>query len=251
MTFWFRQPMTVLDVESTGKRARLDRIVTGYVATLWPANEGARVNVDSRVLINPGVPSHPKAIEVHGITDEVARAKGCDPAEGIESLTIAVYRALAARFPVIAFNAPFDLGMLHWEGERHGIETVAQRLGCEPGSIAPIVDPRVLDKRVEPYRPGSRRLEPTCQRWGVRLDGAHDADFDAMAAGRLAYRFAQRFPEIGQIPLGILHELQVGWYREQAAGLQSYFRNKKGQRDAVVDPCWPLCANPDHERAEE
>lgn len=243
---WYLDPITVFDLETTGVDTRNDRIVTGYVATLWPARLGARVQVDARVFANPEYPIHPKATEAHGITNAMAEERGAWAPDVVEALAIAVARAMGAGFPVVVFNGAFDFTMLHFECLRHGKPTVAELLGCAAGAIAPVIDAHVIDKFVEPYRRGSRTLEATCLRWGVRIDGAHDASFDAMAAGRLVYVLGKRFKHIGDTPLSVLHDQQVTWRRIQAMGLQDYFRNKKGQRDAVVDPCWPVCVTSNH-----
>lgn len=247
-TPWYLQPMTAYDLESTGVNARTDRIVTGYVGTLWPREQGAGIEVSAKVLINPGVPIPAGATEVHGITDEQVRAHGCDPRDGIESIAYAIARSLMAGFPVVGFNVAYDLTMLHYECVRWGVSTVGERLGCKADGIGPIIDAHVLDKAVDPYRRGSRKLEPTCEAYGVRIDGAHDAQYDALAAARVAYRIACRYEEIGDAPLQALHDRQRVWRREQAAGLQNYLRHKKQppQPDAVVDPCWPVCVDPTH-----
>lgn len=246
MTPWYRQPLAPFDLETTGLDTRNDRIVTGYVAHLLPpVGAGSwEVRVSTRVLINPGVPIHPKATEAHGITDEMARAKGIDPAVGVNSIAHSVARALLARIPVVGFNLPYDLTMLHFECLRHDVPTVAERIGCSPGEIAPIIDAHVLDKAADPYRKGSRKLEATCEYYGVRIDGAHDAAHDALAAARVAFRIATRYADIGEAPANVLHDQQVHWHRQQKASLQRFKR--KTDPGIVIDPCFPVCVDPTH-----
>ena len=244
---WYLQPFGVFDLETTGVNAREDRIVTGYMATLFPASAGAQVRIDAKVLLDPKYPIHPKATEKHGISNEHARLYGIDPRDGIWAISIALHRAWSAGFPVVVFNGAFDFSFVHFECLRYDVPTPADQLGRPAGEIGPVIDAHVLDKHVDKYRSGSRTLEATCKHWGVRLDTAHEADSDAMGAGRLAYTLAHRFPrEVGAVDLATLHERQRGWRRDQQSSLQRHFRTKGGKPDAVVDPCWPLCIDLTH-----
>lgn len=241
---WWQQPMMPFDLESTGVSVHTDRIVTGYVATLLPGAETWTVRVDTKVLVDPGVEIPAGATAVHGITTAMAKEHGADPAEGVNSIAEAIAQGLKAGFPVVGYNLAYDLSMLYWECRRLDLPTVAERLGAG-ATVAPVVDAHVLDKAVDKYRKGSRKLDATCAYWGVRFDGAHDAGYDALAASRLAYRLAARHPvEIGNVPLHMLHERQASWRREQCASLREYFI-KQG-RPSHVDPCWPECVNRDH-----
>jgi DNA polymerase-3 subunit epsilon len=53
-----------------------------------------------------------------------------------------------------------------------------------------VVDPLVIDKWLDRYRKGSRKLEAICAHYGAVLDEAHDADFDAHRgrAARVVHR---------------------------------------------------------------
>lgn len=253
---WWCSPMAPYDLESTGVNVRKDRIVTGYVGLLRPRDPGTPwdVSTQTSVLVNPGVPIHPKATEKHGITDEYAQQHGADPADGVYSIAESISQCLLARIPVVVFNGSFDFSMLHYESLRHGVQTVAERLDVadlasmiDPKRYGPIIDAHVLDKQVDPYRKGSKTLEATAAHYQVKLEGAHDAAFDALAAARIVYRIAKTHPSIGDMDIWDLHAWQVRWRANQAASLQAYFRRTNPQ--AVVDPCWPLCLDPTHEEA--
>jgi DNA polymerase III subunit epsilon len=247
MAEWHLDPITAFDLETGGVSTKADRIVTGYVATILGRADGRTVLPGAQVLIDPGVDIDPKATEVHGITTEHARKHGCDPADGVNSIAEALARSLLAHIPVIGFNVSFDLSMLYWECLRHGVPTVAERLGLAPGAmVGPIIDAHVLDKHVDPYRRGSRKLDVTAAHYGIRLDNAHTADADAMAAARVAVAIAEEYPEIAQAPPRSLHQAQKLWRAEQMTGLQHYFRTKGGKPDAWCDPCWPICTDPTH-----
>ena len=96
------------------------------------------------------------------------------------------------------------------------------------------------------HRTGGRKLEDLCRHYEVRLDGAHSADADAIAACRVAWRIASAKTAIGQTRLPDLHELQVEWARKQAKGLADYFRRTPGkehQADGVRGD-WPFIPRP-------
>lgn len=249
---WYLDLMTEFDLESTGIDTREARIVTGFAATSLgnTAPDWCRVPGAS-VLINPGVPIPAQAARIHGVTDEIAQAKGCDPADGVNSIAEAVARSLVARIPVVGFNLAYDFGLLHWECIRYGLSTVGERVGrTRDAMFGPIIDAHVLDKQVS-RRPGSRKLDDSkgpgvATFYGVPLLDAHTADADAIAAGRVARVIGERHPEIGSLDVITLHQRQKAWRAEQMIGLERYFRTMKGQADAYCDPCWPLCVDLTH-----
>ena len=135
---------------------------------------------------------------------------------------------------MIAFNASFDLTILERECRRHD---------CEFPTLL-VIDPYVLDKKLDKWRKGSRTLASTCQHYNVRLDGAHDATEDAVAVANVALRMAVQFPTELQIDLPSLHSKQVMWRHTAAAEFQTYLRTKKGEVDAVVNGEWPVQSLP-------
>lgn len=252
MTAWHEGPLCVFDTESTGVDVRKARIVTGYAATILGAAEGRRVRPGADVLINPGVDIPEEATRMHGVTNEMAREKGCTPAEGIYAIVEALGSALKARIPIVGFNLAYDFGLLYHECLRHDVITLAEMLGKPPnGMFGPVIDAHVLDKHVDPYRKGSRKLDDskgpgTATHYGVPLTAAHTADADAIASARVAVRIASLYPEIGKADLGTLWLSQRRWRAEQMASLTEYFRTKKKEPDAWCDPCWPYCITPEH-----
>lgn len=247
MTDWHLGPLTPFDLESTGVNTREARIVTGYVATVLGRADGRRTMIGAQVLIDPGVDIPAGATEKHGITTEHARERGCDPEDGINSLAEALAQSLKARIPIVGMNLAYDFSLLHWECLRHSVPTVAERMGLPPSApVGPIIDAHILDKHVDPYRKGSRKLVDIAAHYGITLDNAHTADADALASVRVAVAIADRHPEIAGMSLRSLHLAQKDWRAHQAAGLQHHFRTKGGKAEAYVDPCWPQCVDPTH-----
>src|SRR5690606_7744711 len=181
-------------------------------------------------LIAPEIPISDGAAAVHGITDQQAREDGQEPAIALAQIADELQGAIANGIPLVAFNASFDTTILDRELTRHGIDLdLTQAL---------VIDPFVIWKQLDRYRKGKRTLTAACEAFGVRLDGAHDATEDALAAARVAWVLAERYPDELQIDLGHLHANQKAWKADQAASLQRYFR--KSDPTAVVDPGWPI-----------
>lgn len=248
---WHLQPMTAFDLETTGVDTREARIVTAYVATFGArATDGrgrARFERTS-LIVDPGIPIPPEASRVHGITDEIARAKGVHARDGVNTVAQEVAASLLARIPIVGFNLAYDLTLLYRECLRWELPTVAERLGRPPASmVGPIIDASVLDKHFDQYRKGSRKLTDVTAHYGITLDNAHTADADAIAALRVAVAVATKFAGV-DMPTDVvaLHHMQKAWRADQAAGLQRHFRTKGGRPDAYVDPCWPLCTDDTH-----
>lgn len=141
----------------------------------------------------------------------------------------ALTQVILAGVPIVAMNARFDLTLLDRE---------IQRYGLDPLPTGPVIDPYVIDKHVDTYRAGKRTLTHLCQHYQVRLDAAHSADADAVAACRIAWRQATLYPQLADMTLDELHTAQIGWAAEQAASLQEHFRKK--DPNAVVEGAWPL-----------
>ncbi|MEU4256313.1 3'-5' exonuclease [Streptomyces fradiae] len=226
---WHTGRLCGFDLETTGVDVETDRIVTACVVQCG----GDQPTQSATWLADPGVPIPDGAAAVHGITTERARAEGKPASEVVGDVLAALRHAIAQRVPVVAMNARFDLTILDREARRHGHTPLPD--GREGLCV---VDPLVLDKAVDPYRPGSRKLTALCAHYQVPIGEAHTADADAIAACRVAWRIATLHPHIAAYGLGELHAVQAGWAAEQAASLQEYLRRKDPA--AVCPPEWPL-----------
>ena len=218
----------VFDLETTGVDVTSDRIVTAHVGVLDA--KGREIAARSW-LADPGIPIPEGAAAVHGISTERARRDGRVAREVVTEITESLRALFAQGVPVVAYNASYDFSLLTHECLRHGIRPLES-----PG---PIIDPHVIDKAVDRYRKGKRTLQVVAEHYAVRLDGAHEASADAIAAGRLALAIARNFP------LGAsaheLHTQQIGWARTQAESLTEYFI-RIGRLDAedALDGTWPV-----------
>lgn len=241
-TKWDRMPMLALDFEATGVNPHEDRMVTAALVHVEPEK---RPRIDSYV-VDPGVDIPEGATEVHGYTRDRAIAEATHTvAQALFEIVGRVALWLEHGKPLVVMNAPYDITLLEAECARHGIEGLVIRRG-HASKIAPIVDPLVLDKAVDKYRKGGRRLEQLCEVYGVRHTGAHDASGDALACCRLWPRIIARHPEAFRgFTLGALHQAQIAWRREQQISLAAYF-NRIGEHEkaATVSTEWPIQSRP-------
>lgn len=252
--------LVAFDLETTGVDVEADRIVTATIIGLG----GGRGTEPSNWIADPGVEIPDEAAKVHGITTEVARAKGRPAAEVVEEVTAALAAALTPGVALVGHNVgSYDLNLLHVECLRYGLPTLSNR--HPDGQVWPVLDTRVLDQHVWPYRrrvsetQGARVLKTCAQAYGLSWDdeAAHGSEYDALVAARVLYRIGQvahmdpndwppaikqvrrpRFHELRDLDLETLHHRQIEWAAEQAAGLQAHFR--KSDPAAVVDGSWPL-----------
>lgn len=232
---WHRELLIGFDLETTGTDPREARIVTAAVIEVADGERrGHRT-----WLADPGIPIPAGATAVHGITDARAAAEGSPPDRVADAVAEALTGYWRAGVPVVAYNAPFDLTLLAAELRRHRLPSLAEQLGGAP--VGPVIDPLTVDRAVDRYRKGSRRLSAVCAEYGVALEDAHDASADALAAARLARAIALRHPKVAALGPAALHERQIAWAAERAADFQAYLR-RKGERGAVVDGGWPLHA---------
>lgn len=235
MSSWHTGPLALFDLESTGIDCHRDRIVTAAVIEVGAGRE-------SRThpwLLDPGIPIPDGAAAIHGVTTEQAQASGAEAAGGVWEIAEALIRCVKAGVPVVGHNVSYDVTMLWAECIRHehrehvtAIEDLAAE-GC-------VVDTFVLDKAVDTYRKGSRRLLDVAAHYGVILteQEAHGAEADALAAGRIAWVIAQRHPELVQRDPKSLHSWQAMEKRAQAESFGRYL-TKQGKTDDVARE-WPL-----------
>lgn len=238
MTTWARGALTAADTETTSPNPEDARVVEICLAIIQP---GQPTDVRTAV-VNPGVEVPDEAAAIHGYTTERVRAEGKPAPDVLDAFVEDLANSLRVGIPLVIMNAPYDLTLLDRELQRHGLPSLAEQAGREPY----VIDPYVIDKALDKYRKGSRKLTDMATHYGVQLgEDAHDAGADALAAARIAFKLAIKFSAL-QRDLELLHLKQVTWAREQAISLQTYFR--KTDPAAVVEGAWPLIPRP---RAEE
>jgi DNA polymerase-3 subunit epsilon len=200
---WNEGPLLGFDLETTGVNPRSDLPVQVALISWEPYGSGYR-NV---FIVDPGceVPSGAEA--VHGISTQKARQEGCPLGEAAAIVHAALGKAQADRVPI------------EWRA---------------------LVDPLVIDRKVDCFRAGKRRLDALCEIYQVALGSPHDAGSDADATLSLARTIAYRYPEIAKYEIGELTELQAGWHREWALEYDSWCRENGEPGLALEEFCWPM-----------
>ncbi|MEU8772548.1 3'-5' exonuclease [Streptomyces sp. NPDC048606] len=233
MGAWHGGALIGFDLETTGTEPGESRIVTAAVVEV----RDGEVRERRGWLADPGIPIPEQASAIHGISTARAVAEGRPVREVAEEVARALVGHWRAGAVVVAYNAAFDLTLLTAELARHGLPSLADRLGgAETG---PVIDPLTIDRAVDRYRRGKRTLEAVCGVYGVTLDAAHDAGADALAAVQVARALAARYPEVADLTPADLHDRQGTWHARWARDFQSYLR-RQGSADAVIDTAWPL-----------
>jgi DNA polymerase-3 subunit epsilon len=185
---WEELEIALLDVETTGRDASIDRVIEVGIAIA----RGGKVLSKHNWLVNPGVPIPQSSSEVHGITD-------ADVADKPPFAHVAkeIAETLGARVPA-AYNALFDKAFLLAELARASFDAAAY-----PSLKRDVVwvDPLVWAREIQQAEK-SRSLGEVAQRLGIELERAHRASEDAEAAARVLYALCvgERSGEPGRVP---------------------------------------------------
>ncbi|TDP29897.1 exonuclease domain-containing protein [Nocardia ignorata] len=231
MTSWTELPLAAFDLETTSPDPHTARIVTACVLRI----DGGDVTRRHWVA-NPGVPIPAEATEIHGYTDEYVSKHG-RPHDDVVAEVVTELQAVWQEGRALAvYNGSYDLTLL-----------AAQDAEFTIGGL--VVDPFVLDKQYDRFRKGSRKLSAVMIHYGMRLDDAHDAEADALAAARLAWKLPRTFPHLAEFTADELMERQTHWYREEAHRFRDYLRRNDRDHSGVRTQ-WPIQAtNPESEAA--
>lgn len=230
---WPTLPLLAIDTETTGVDPFTDRIVEDAAVLVAP---GGEVLAWSTHIVDPGIDIPAGAAAIHGITTDRARTEGISPTEMLDNLGnriaghLADHESLAA---VVIYNARYDWPLLLSEAQRHG---------CHFPAAVPIIDPLTLDRMVDPYRKGGRKLVTVAAHYGVELDGdAHGARVDATAAARIALAIAAKYPDLAGMTLAGLQLEQAVGFEAWRSGFEDWLRRNKDP-EASIPAGWPLPA---------
>jgi DNA polymerase-3 subunit epsilon len=274
---WWNGRALGLDFETDGPVPIEARVITGALVHLVPGTAPQEMET----MLQPERDIPQEAIDIHGITTERARDEGVMREVGIASIATTIAELAGPEVPVVGHNVVYDLtlldremrrldlGWLDTEGEVFAqIQQVRMILGGRLVATFPVIDTLVMDKAVDPYRKGSRRLVDAAKFYGVAMaEGtAHGATADVIAGLRIAITMARRCEEpsatlferyrdrkkpqevvaafyaLGARSLADLHCAQVKWKAEQAEGLREYFRQKGTADPDKVSTDWPVQA---------
>jgi DNA polymerase-3 subunit epsilon len=285
---WWNGRALGLDFESDGPVPTEARVITGALVHL-PGPGAVPAYQEMETMLQPERDIPQEAIDIHGITTERARDEGVLREVGIASIATTIAELAGPEVPVVGHNVVYDLTLLDRELRRLGlgrleierevfaqIQQVRMVLGERLVATFPVIDTLVLDKAVDPYRKGSRRLVDAATFYNVPMaeGAAHGATADVIASLRIAITMARRCEEpsatlferyrdrkkpqevvaafyaLGARSLADLHCAQVKWKAEQAERLREYFRQKGTADPDKVSTDWPVQAIGEDEAVE-
>lgn len=162
-------PIAVIDFETTGLVPGIDAVCQVAIVRI----EGRKLTEQATSWINPGIEIPEEATKVHGLTDDMVK----------DSPTLAEFFADSAHvidgaWPA-AFNAPFDSRFM-------------------PPGVVPHDWPWLCILALCRLNDGSLRgshnwkLDVACARHGIKLEGAHNAEADTLAAARLMHKLLSK-----------------------------------------------------------
>jgi len=228
---WCDGPLVGFDLETTG----VDPFEDLPVSYALVHTERGTVTDTRTALVDPGRPIPAGATAVHGISTERARREGQPLEDAVDSVARALLAASASRVPVVGMNVRFDLTMVDTCLRRAGRASLAASGWC-----GPVIDLLVIDRHVDRWRAGSRRLGDLCAHYGVELVGAHECVADVQATLRCLGVLAGRFQEISSMEPAALDAAQGQWHWEWAEDFDRY-RVARGQPPLESHEFqWPL-----------
>jgi DNA polymerase-3 subunit epsilon len=189
---WPELPIALIDVETTGKDASVDRVVEVGIAIA----RGGTLVESKNWLVNPGLPIPKEASDVHKITDELVR-----DAPRFEVVALEIAAMLAGCVPA-AYNASFDRAFLANEMARAGVPW--EELPPPLRKNVEWLDPLVWAREVQQGE-RSKTLGEVAMRLGITLEKAHRASDDAEAALRVLLALS-RDPRIPRSYAGLVQE---------------------------------------------
>lgn len=236
---WTKRVFYSFDIESTSADPLSAHAVT---ATIVKLDNG--VFADKRAwAMKPAVPIPDEAIEIHKITNEWIQEWGTDAKEALEEIIGMLASILSKGYPLVVFNAAYDLTMLEMQAKYYGLKPLSARLTAEAWHC--VIDPFVLAKGYEHYwkqefvKGRNFKLPSLCERYGVAFEETHDATADALGAGLLAIELVNSDSGLASKGPHALDRLQKQWRVKMQRSLRKYFDEKEIEHDGVDDG-WPL-----------
>lgn len=224
---WHDSPLIGLDFETTGVDPESDMPV--QVALVFCDGAGSRRT--AVWLVDPGCEIPDAAIAIHGISTDRARTEGRSLEQTAQVLHRQLARAASEGVPIVAMNASFDVTIAACLFERAGLPSLSWDL---------VIDPLVIDRHVDRYRKGKRRLDALCEVYGVCLEGAHDAGHDAAAAVSLAREIGRRWPEAGALDVEELTVYERAWHHAWAVSFNEYCVANGRTALSEAEYLWPI-----------
>lgn len=132
-------------------------------------------------------------------------------------------------WPLVIYTATFDWPLILAHFHRYKVK--------QPDRMPHIIDPLVIDRQLNPFRHGLRRLDHVAAAFGYELTNAHDALEDCLATAAVHRGLLKQHPHLTQYTLQELTRMQARWHRNWVRELRE-FRQKIGRPVSLSDR-WP------------
>ena len=212
----------VFDLETTGIDVKTAKIVT---VAFVEVNNG-NTSSDER-LVDPGIEIPELAASIHGITTEHAREHGENHDLVLRETVERIRKAWKEGKTVVAYNASYDLSVLHFLTNRDFVIEGA------------VFDPYITDRKLDKWRKGKRKLTNLCKLYGITIENAHNSECDAIATKELAVKMMEKHSKIRDMSLDELMIYQKGAHSDFIYGLKSWYESK-GMDSSGLYPGWPI-----------
>lgn len=232
MIDWDTTNLVGFDTETTGTNTATDRIVTCSIISRIADNSETYTNW----IINPQVDIPPAATAVHGITTEYAKAHGQNPVKALEEIVNTLVNFALANCPLLAYNATFDFSILEADLKRNNLPTLRERLAND---TLLIIDPLVIDRKLNKYRRGPRKLENLIQAYQLPVRNFHNAQADVLALLDLWQAMLHEHPEISNLNNVELMNWQKQAHVQWANDFENYLR-RNGNTTTFISRDWPF-----------
>lgn len=223
---WLNGPLLGFDLETTGT----DPYTCHAVDMALVLNDPEEKDILSwEWLINPGVDIPLNATAIHGISTEQVVEKGVSPDKAVSELAAVldmINTAYGGIPPVCIYNAGYD------------IPIVIRMSGGKVGINWTVLDPMVIDKELDKYRPGKRTLTSVSAAHKLGVTNAHRAVGDCMSTTRLMRAIGRKYPRLAESDPVSIHEMEVTAYKEQMEQFINY-RRVNGDAEFNVNTEWP------------
>jgi DNA polymerase III epsilon subunit family exonuclease len=158
----------VVDCETTGVNPETDRIL--QLAAIVVNGEGEIVQTFDTVVKPESPADYTHGAEhIHGISEEQV-AQGMPLREALQKL----WEISDGNF-FTAHNAQFDIGFIHAESKRVGLER----------QVETYIDTLALSRKTDAEKERKHSLDALCEHYGIERDRAHEAKSDATATAQL------------------------------------------------------------------
>ncbi len=183
----------VVDVETTGSRAEVDRVIEVAAFRVVTQGERAHIVEEFVTLVNPERALPPAIVRLTGITEAMLVR-----APRFREIAWPLRAFLGSRV-LVAHNARFDVAFLNAELQRAGGSPLDDPLLC---TLA-------LSRRLFPELP-NHRLPTVARHVGVRMNVWHRARSDAWATAHIFLHVLERLRERGVRTLSEALRFQQG-----------------------------------------